>query len=123
MTETVGCLSGLTRTDGGLTATFCFPEEFIGFQGHFPARKVLPGVCQIHCVLAVIEQGERVTAALREILLAKYAAPVFPGEALTCTVQRAADAGGEAVFKAKLTTHGKKVTELKLRVTLAPDRD
>jgi 3-hydroxyacyl-[acyl-carrier-protein] dehydratase len=111
-------MTGLTDTDGMPTAQFLFPEEFIGFQGHFPGQKVLPGVCQIHCVLAVIEQGAGVPVVLREVLLAKYAAPVLPGETLTCVVQRVATADGDAVFKARLDTHGKKVAEIKLRVAM-----
>lgn len=121
--ETVGCMSNLTREDRVLTAHFLFPEEYLGFQGHFPAQKVLPGVCQLHCVLAVIEAGEGVTATLREVMLAKYAAPVFPGEELACTVQRVTEADGATVFKALLATHGKRVTEMKLRVTLAGGTD
>lgn len=121
--ETVGCMSGLTRVDQVLTAHFRFPEEYIGFQGHFPAQKVLPGVCQIHCVLAVIEAGEGVMVTLRELLLAKYAAPVRPGEELVCTVQPVAAADGSTVFKAQLTAQGKKVTEMKLSVILAKETD
>lgn len=116
--ETVGCMSGLTVADGMLTAQFRFPEEFIGFQGHFPGQKVLPGVCQVHCVLAVIEQGEGAAAVLREVLLAKYAAPVLPGEELTCRVHKVATENGAAVFKARLETRGNKVAEIKLRVAL-----
>lgn len=116
--ETAGCMTGLSEADGMLTARFLFPEAYIGFQGHFPGQKVLPGVCQIHCVLAVIEQGEGVPVALREVLLAKYAAPVLPGETLTCTVQRVAAEHGEAVFKARLDSHDRKVAEIRLRVAM-----
>lgn len=116
--EIAGCMVGLTREDRSLSAHFLFPEEFIGFQGHFPGQKILPGLCQVDCVLVVIEQGEATTATLREILLAKYTAPVLPGTELLCNVQRVAEENGSAVFKAQLTTQGKKVTEMKLRVAL-----
>jgi 3-hydroxyacyl-[acyl-carrier-protein] dehydratase len=115
-TETVGCLTGLRREGEVLTANFLFPAEFIGFRGHFPGKPVLPGVCQIHCVLAVVEQGEGVAVALREVVLAKYAAPVLPGEELVCTVEQAAGADGERLLKARLAVNGRKVTEMKLRV-------
>ena len=114
--DTAGCMTGFSREDGVLTAQFLFPEAFSGFQGHFPDRKVLPGVCQILCALAVVERGEGVPVSLTEVILAKYAAPVFPGETLTCTVQRAAGESGAAVYKARLEAQGKKVAELKLRV-------
>lgn len=117
-TETAGCLTGVQNEGGVLTARFVFPETFIGFQGHFPGNQVLPGVCQILCVLVAVEHGLRATAALREVLLAKYAAPVLPGAALTCTVQTAADAADGTIVKARLECGGKKVAELKLRVAL-----
>lgn len=121
--EIAGCMTGLTRADRSLTAHFLFPEEFIGFQGHFPGQKILPGVCQVDCVLVVIERGEAVTATLREVLLAKYTAPVLPGEELVCTVQRVAEEDGATVFKAQLSTREKRVTEMKLRVALQTGTD
>lgn len=118
LTETVGCLTGLSREGEALTAQFLFPMEFVGFRGHFPGKPVLPGVCQIHCVLAAFEQGEGVTVALREVVLAKYAAPVLPGEELACTVEPVAGADGERLLKARLAVNGRKVTEIKLRVAV-----
>ena len=29
-------------------AWFLFPREFVGFQGHFVERPVLPGICKLH---------------------------------------------------------------------------
>ncbi len=42
------------RPDGSLTAEIEFPGTFIGFQGHFPDRPVLPGVCKVLCVLELL---------------------------------------------------------------------
>lgn len=116
--ETVNCMTGLTREGGVLTAQFFFPETYRGFQGHFPVQKVLPGVCQILCAQVVIEQGEGIVLQLSEVVLAKYAAPVLPGETLTCSVQCAAKDSGGALYKVRLDAQGKKVAELKLRFTL-----
>lgn len=118
-TETVGCMTGLSEEGGALTAHFRFPESFLGFQGHFPGKQVLPGVCQIECVLVALERGGGVTAALREVMLAKYAAPVFPNEELACIVEPAAAQEGETLVRARLTVAGRKVAELKLRVALS----
>lgn len=115
MAETVGCMTGLTREGGVLAAQFTFLESYRGFQGHFPTQKVLPGVCQILCALAVIEQAEGGRARLTEVILAKYAAPVLPGETLSCTVQCPGEAA-QGVYKARLEAGGKKISELKLRV-------
>jgi 3-hydroxymyristoyl/3-hydroxydecanoyl-(acyl carrier protein) dehydratase len=100
-----------------------FPSQFIGFQGHFPTGKVLPGACQIQCVLSTIETALKQRVELKEILLAKFIAPVFPEERVTCTVSGAADgAGGSVIYKARFTKGTEKVTDLKLRVSVGDAR-
>jgi 3-hydroxymyristoyl/3-hydroxydecanoyl-(acyl carrier protein) dehydratase len=106
-----------------VTASFKFPAEFIGFQGHFPTGKVLPGACQIQCALSTIETSLKQRVTLKEILLAKFIAPVYPGERVTCTVGGAADgAGGSVIYKARFTKGAEKVADLKLRVSLGDAR-
>ncbi len=100
-----------------VTSRFVFPEEFVGFKGHFPHKKVLPGVCQIQCALATIERAIQKSVELREITLAKYFSPVAPGEEITCVCSDLAPAG-EFTVKVKITKVPIKVAELKLRVAL-----
>lgn len=111
-------MDGPTSAHGELTARFMFPPEFIGFQGHFPAKKVLPGVCQIQCALSMLEKFHNKHAILKEIVLAKYMAPVFPDDIVTCTLSEAAGTGNEFICKARITKESIKVTELKLRFCL-----
>lgn len=112
------CINGPMQTGRTLTSRFLFPPEFIGFQGHFPGKKVLPGTCQIQCVLSTIEKGERRPVRLREIVLAKYPVPVFPDEEITCTVGPLPEEGDEFIVKASITKGAAKVAEIKLRVAL-----
>lgn len=109
---------GLSETDAVFTSSFTFPAEFIGFQGHFPTKKVLPGACQIQCALTTIEKALKKQVALKEIAIAKYVAPVFPGDTLTCVASGVADTGNEFIYKARFTKGAEKVTELKLRVAI-----
>jgi 3-hydroxyacyl-[acyl-carrier-protein] dehydratase len=112
-------MTGLTESEGTLVARFVFPDEFIGFQGHFPSRKLLPGVCQIQCVTAMLEALKGRRLAIKEIILAKFFSPVFPSEELTCTsrsLSAVVDNGEEFIFKASLDKGGAKVAEIKLRV-------
>jgi 3-hydroxymyristoyl/3-hydroxydecanoyl-(acyl carrier protein) dehydratase len=100
-----------------------FPVEFIGFQGHFPTQMVLPGACQIQCALSTIEMSLKQRVALKEILLAKFLAPVLPGERVICTVSGAADGdSGSFIYKARFTRGTEKVSDLKLRVSLGDAR-
>jgi 3-hydroxymyristoyl/3-hydroxydecanoyl-(acyl carrier protein) dehydratase len=109
---------GPTRTDSILTSSFMFPSEFIGFQGHFPTKRVLPGACQIQCAISTIEKGVEKRVVLKEILLAKYMAPVFPGDNVICTVSGVPDKGLDFIYKARITKGTEKVTDLKLRISL-----
>ena len=111
-------MTGLTKIERAVTSCFVFPQEFIGFQGHFPAKKVLPGACQIQCVLSTIEKAHEKTVGLKEIVLAKYFTPIFPDEELTCALAAFPDEDGEPIVKALLTKDATKVAELKLRISL-----
>jgi 3-hydroxyacyl-[acyl-carrier-protein] dehydratase len=108
-------MTGRTREGATLTSRFAFPPEFIGFQGHFPGKKILPGVCQIQCALSTFEEGAGKAVVLKEVVLAKYFSPVFPGDEVTCVVNSPGD-GGEFIVKALITKADVKVAELKLRI-------
>lgn len=110
-------MAGLESSGKRISAAFVFPEGFIGFQGHFPHKKVLPGVCQIQCAVAVVEQAKRRPLALKEIVLAKYFAPVTPGDDIMCVCSDVEE-NGEFTMKAVITKASVKVAELKLRVAL-----
>src|SRR3990172_10925033 len=110
-------MTGVEKEGRRLTAHFAFPSEFIGFQGHFPQKKVLPGVCQIQCILSLLEKGSGKAVVLKEVVLAKYFSPVFPDEKVTCVISDTGDARGEIVVKAVLSRGSDKISEMKLRVS------
>jgi 3-hydroxyacyl-[acyl-carrier-protein] dehydratase len=101
--------------ESGMSARFIFPEDFVGFQGHFPSGKVLPGVCQIQCVMLMIEHSMKKPVALREIIQAKYLSPILPMEDILCVCDVAA-AGGDIIIRASFSRDRKKISELKLKV-------
>jgi len=104
----------LETGDGALTACFTFPAEFIGFQGHFPSDKVLPGVCQIQCISSMIEKAFR-PFMLKEIVSAKFLSPVLPSEEIVCVCSRPGPGQEEFVVKASVSKAGRVVAEFKLR--------
>lgn len=111
-------MTGPTKQESVLTSSFIFPAEFIGFQGHFPTHKVLPGACQIQCVLSTIAKAEEKRVTLKEIMLAKYIAPVLPDEKVVCTVSGVPEGDSDLIYKARITKGTEKVAELKLHVSL-----
>jgi 3-hydroxymyristoyl/3-hydroxydecanoyl-(acyl carrier protein) dehydratase len=112
-------MDGPLITDSILTSSFMFPSEFIGFQGHFPTHKILPGACQIQCIISTIEKALEKRVVLKEILVAKYIAPVLPGDKVICTVSGVPATGIDIVYKARIAKGTEKVSDLKLRVSLS----
>ena|ERR1700690_3923596 len=110
-------MTGLKKVGKRLTSRFTFPSGFIGFQGHFPQKKVLPGVCQIQCALSLLEQGSGRAVVLKEVVLAKYFSPVFPDDEVTCVISDMGDTCGEIVVKAAISRASEKISEMKLRVS------
>jgi 3-hydroxymyristoyl/3-hydroxydecanoyl-(acyl carrier protein) dehydratase len=110
-------MTGFGKEGRRLTSCFAFPTGFIGFQGHFPQKKILPGVCQIQCVLTLLEKGSGKTVSLKEVMLAKYFTPVFPDDEVTCVINDMGDACGEVVVKAAISRKSDKIAEMKLRVS------
>lgn len=117
--EVAGCMSGLrAEADGSLSARFTFPEDFVGFEGHFPGKKILPGVCQIDCLLSMLEGSTGKKALLKEVVMAKFILPVFPGEEISFSSKSSVEEAGRLVVKASSRKGGERASELKLRVEL-----
>jgi 3-hydroxymyristoyl/3-hydroxydecanoyl-(acyl carrier protein) dehydratase len=117
------CMAGFEAKESGeLSAGFIFPEDFIGFQGHFPGNKILPGICQIQCALTMLERWRGEKAVLKEIISAKFFSPVLPAEELICKAGNIAEGNGDVILKASFSRDDKKVSEMKLRVQINQDK-
>jgi 3-hydroxyacyl-[acyl-carrier-protein] dehydratase len=112
-------MSGPAMEGMRLTSHFAFPPVFIGFQGHFPEKKILPGICQIQCALSTLEKGSGRAVVLKEVMVVKYFSPVFPDDEVTCIVNDMGDTSGEAVVRVVISKKADKVSEMKLRVSYA----
>ena len=118
MQEIEQCMSDLAETKKGeVTARFLFPAEFIGFQGHFPGKPVLPGVCNIQAVIVMLQAWEKRNIRLKEIVSAKFLSPVSPEEEIVFNYSKQMQNNNEALIKASVTSKNKKVAELQLRVS------
>jgi 3-hydroxymyristoyl/3-hydroxydecanoyl-(acyl carrier protein) dehydratase len=108
------CLTGAERTPAGeFAAGFVCPEAFVGFQGHFPDRPILPGIAQI---MAVLHACAAVPPVLRGVKSCKFLRPVGPGEAIevrgsvsqdgeTLAITAAVTAGEALCASMTLTAH------------------
>jgi 3-hydroxyacyl-[acyl-carrier-protein] dehydratase len=101
-----------------LRGTFMFPQDFIGFAGHFPDLPVLPGIVQMMAVLhtcAACDLPVRMTG----IQSCKFIQSVFPGQEMRVAVTLP-DAGREEILRA-FTSVGESVcAEMTLLVASVP---
>jgi 3-hydroxymyristoyl/3-hydroxydecanoyl-(acyl carrier protein) dehydratase len=108
-------MNAITNTEpvheGAFTASFCFPETFVGFDGHFPKQPVLPGICLIQAVLVAAQKATGRNLTLSEIVLAKFISVVLPNQ----QVQAACTVDAEMV-RAKLSRGEDRVAEIRLRI-------
>jgi 3-hydroxymyristoyl/3-hydroxydecanoyl-(acyl carrier protein) dehydratase len=118
--ETRGCLKQLTTGDKDeLQGRFVFPPGYLGFDGHFPGNPVLPGVCMVEAVLAMLESWSHHAVTLAEVQSAKWLKPVQPGVELSFKTEISTNSskGPGTVIKARISSDGDKIAELLLRVT------
>jgi len=105
--------------DGTTAAAFVFPADFTGFQGHFPGRPVLPGVCLVQAVLALLGRSNSRPVLLREIVAAKFFSTVGPGDTVRVACRESPAGAAEQLVKAAVTCGDRKVAEISLRVAWA----
>lgn len=110
-------LKEVRGTDQELFAIYGFSEDFAGFDGHFPQQKVLPGACQIQCVVTALERHYGRRARLRTVSYAKFMSQIIPGETVSCRLECRADDTGSLVCKALFSKGEEKCSELKLAVS------
>lgn len=109
-------ISDLEESGENIKARFLFPPDFIGFKGHFPGRPVLPGVCKIQAVIAMLEIWHQKNICIKEISMAKFFAPVFDNQEIVVTTNKITELPetGEIKIKAYVTSNGKKISDLQL---------
>ena len=111
------CMYGLSSDpQGNIKASFNFPLEFIGFKGHFPGKPILPGVCKIQAIMCMLEAVTQRKPRLKEIVLAKFFAPVTCNEEIALTVSQLLERGEGVLVKALITNRDKKIANIQLRV-------
>jgi len=76
--EVRSCAIRPAHTDehGFRTMEFIFPPTFVGFDGHFPDRPILPGIVQI--LAGMLTAGD--SMKLQKVAKAKFSRVINPGE-------------------------------------------
>ena len=103
--------------DVRVTAKACFLPEFTGFKGHFENRPILPGICQLELVRAVVARGVGQELALMQVKSVKFLQVVKPGEEieLKVDINNCADT---LIVDATISCGANKVAKLKLELAI-----
>ena len=103
--------------NGELTAKAQFLPEFTGFKGHFENQPILPGICQLELVRAVVARGLDQQLSLMQVRSVKFLHVVKPGEEIDIQVviNNCADT---LIVDAILSNAANKVAKIKLELAI-----
>lgn len=91
---------------GAAVGRYRFDEAFVGFQGHFPGRPLLPAVVQIMAALHVAgEVWKDLSHPPLSVDRAKFTLPVAPGDEVEVRCERKPLREGEGI-EARLCVQG-----------------
>lgn len=114
LSQVKNLISNLKKQENVITATVVFPPEFTVFEGHFPEKPILPGICKIQLVKVIIELVEKKKFEISEIKLAKFFAPVVPNDELNLECKLELMPNKQLLVKANIALLGKKVSQIEI---------
>jgi len=79
--------------DEGYELTFRLGDDFVGFQGHFPGRPILPAFVQLLMGECAVRMHRGRVGSLRRVERGKFLRPIQPNEPVTVCWQEQAREG------------------------------
>lgn len=83
--------------------SYCFPADFIGFEGHFPGYPIVPAVVQILMAQLLAEEHLGLVLPIRSIERSKFHRQLKPGDVIDVCCRRK-QIRGKTVIDSQLTT-------------------
>ena len=103
--------------DGKITAEISYPDDFKGFEGHFPGKPIVPAVCNVLTVLTLLELSLNQKVYLKSIISSKFKGPVGPKEELVIELRLETQSESWNKVKAFFKSKGNKIVEMLIEVT------
>jgi 3-hydroxyacyl-[acyl-carrier-protein] dehydratase len=90
-----------------------FNQDFIGFDGHFPDKPIVPGICQIQTVVATVNEAFNKDYIVEEIKNAKFFEPILLRDEISC-ICLCKEQDDKLIVKANLKKGEDKVAQISL---------
>ena len=117
------CLPPVTADEQGVVRfRVAFPSDFVGFNGHFPGRPVLPGVCLVQTALVALSQIRPVPVVLKRLVSAKWMATVLAGEEIAFEVVPDGPGGQGGLVRVTVRRKNDKVADFSLETGVPAGR-
>lgn len=113
--QTCGCRP-TQQTDRGWEKEYIFPQSFLGFQGHFPGRPILPAVVQVMIFRESIAEKLNQNLEIETITRAKFLKVINPETSVTA-IWTLKEADGQFLCKCLLESEGQRVSSFNLTLT------
>ncbi len=68
------------KDEATVARTYCFPEDFMGFSGHFPGYPILPALVQLMTGWSLLEAKQGHAVKIATIERAKFLLEIYPGQ-------------------------------------------
>jgi len=107
--------------DYTLYSEFCFLPDFIGFQGHFENKPIVPGICLLETIKIVLQKHLKCTVVISEIKVAKFFSPIGPSETISVKIKSEkaiifSENDTEIIVKTEIKKHEKKAASFILKL-------
>ncbi len=107
-------IKDLNKQDNVITASVVFPPEFTVFEGHFPDKPILPGICMVQLVKVIVELSGKNKFEISEIKLAKFYAPVNPNDKLSVECNLSLMPDNQLLVKTVMNVLNQKVAQVEI---------
>ena len=113
--EQYRCSAPRCHADGSASCAYLLPEQFCGFDGHFPGFAIVPAVVQVLMAQLLAEQTLAAARWNGTIVRGKFLRQIRPGETVTVHVRRRSGGSGSCV-DARLEVDGAAAAALLLQL-------
>jgi 3-hydroxyacyl-[acyl-carrier-protein] dehydratase len=114
------CRQPAQKTDRGWEKEYIFPQSFLGFQGHFPGRPILPAVVQVMIFRESIAEKLNQNLVIATMTRAKFLKVINPETPVTA-IWTLKETEGQFLCKCLLESEGERASSFNLTLIVSTE--